>query len=398
MKYRLTEAANALEGQPMFEILAKVQQLEKEGKNIIHFEIGDPDFNTPKNIIQAAYNSMQNGETHYTNSYGDIEFREEIRNTTERSRGFKPDMGQILVCPGANIIVYYAINCLVKPGGEVIIPDPGFPTYNSAIKFSGAKAVKVPLFEKNDFRMNPDDVKKKITKNTRILILNSPHNPTGAVMTPEEINEIAEIAERKDIFILSDEVYSRMIFDESTKFSTPSMMDKCRERTIIINGFSKSFAMTGWRLGVAIGPEDVINKMGLLLQTTSSCVSPFIQKAGLEALRGNQDEIRNMISEYKMRRDLLVDGLNKIPGITCLKPGGAFYVFPNITGTGLTSDHFARYALEKANVAVTPGTIFGAHGEGYVRFCYATSKEYIAEGLNRLDKAVRKLIYDKSRG
>jgi aspartate aminotransferase len=391
MRYRLTKAANALEGQPMFKILAKVQQLEREGKDIVHFEIGDPDFSTPKNIVRAAVDSINRGETHYTNSCGDVEFRTEICKATEHSRGFRPSLEQVLVCPGANTIIYYAVSCLVEPGDEVIVPDPGFPTYYSAIKFCGAKAVPVPLTEKNAFRMNPADVRERITGRTRLIIMNSPHNPTGSVMTPEEIAEMAELAEEKDIFILSDEIYSRMMFDDDTKFSTPSKKDGCRERTIITNGFSKAFAMTGWRLGVAIGPEDVMEKMGLLLQTTNSCVSPFIQKAGLEALRGDQTDVKKMVAEYKARRDMLVGGLNRIPGITCLKPGGAIYVFPNITGTGLSSDRFAEHMLEKAGVAVTPGTSFGEHGEGYVRLCYATSRERIAEGLGRLDAAVRRL-------
>ncbi len=375
----------------MFKILAKVQQLEKEGKDIVHFEIGDPDFSTPQNIVRAACDSIQRGETHYTNSYGDIEFREAICKATEASRGFRPTMNQVLVCPGANIIIYYAISCLVEPGDEVIAPDPGFPTYYSAIKFCSAKAVPVPLKEENAFRMNPDDVRKRITDRTRLIIMNSPQNPTGSVMTAEEISQMADIAEEKDVFLLTDEVYSRMMFEKIAKFSTPSIRDKCQKRTILLNGFSKAFAMTGWRLGVAIGPEDVIEKMSLLLQTTSSCVSPFIQKAGLEALRGDQSEVNKMMAEYKARRDLLVDGLNKVPGMRCLKPGGAIYVFPNITGTGLTSDQFAEYALDKAGVAVTPGSSFGKAGEGYVRLCYATSRERISEGIRRLQVAAGKL-------
>ena len=388
MKYRLSIAADSLEGQPMFKVLAKVQEMERQGKNIVHFEIGDPDFDTPPNIVAAACNFLNKGETHYTSSMGIRELREAACLTTLRTRGFTPSIDQVLVTPGANIIIYYVIRCLANPGDEIIVPDPGFPSYYSAIKFCGAVPVNIPLKEENEFRLNPEDVRKKITDKTRIIFLNSPHNPTGAVMTAEEINKIAEIAEENDIFLYSDEIYARMVFDNTASFHSPSTIDHCKKRTIVGNGFSKAFAMTGWRLGVAIGPEDVIEKMGLLLQTTSSCVAPFIQRAGIEAIVGNQTDVANMMMEYKKRRDILVDGLNSIPGITCLKPGGAIYVFPNITGTGLSSEQFTNLMLENAGVALLPGSNFGPAGMGYVRLCYAVSQSRIEEGLERIDKAV----------
>ena len=395
MKYRLTSAAEKLEGQPMFKVLAKVKELERSGKDIVHFEIGDPDFDTPANIVNAACEALKQGDTHYTSSMGVREFREAACLTTSRTRGFTPSIDQVLVTPSANIIVYYAIRCLVEPGDEIIVPDPGFPSYYSAIKFCDAVPVRVPLKEENEFRMNPEDVRERITDRTRIIILNSPQNPTGAVMKPEEIDRMAEIAEEHDVFLYSDEIYARMIFDDATSFRSPSSRDGCRNRTIVANGFSKAFAMTGWRLGVAIGPEDVIEKMGLLLQTTSSCVSPFIQRAGIEAILGDQTAARNMMREYRERRDLLVGGLNKISGITCLNPGGAFYVFPNITRTGLTSEEFADHMLDNAGVALLPGTNFGSGGKGFVRLCYAISKERIREGLGRIGEAVARL--DKER-
>lgn len=391
MNYRLTKAAQNLEGQPMFKVLAKAQEMERLGYDIVHFEIGDPDFPTPQNIINVADNSLKNGETHYVSSMGLADFREVIRDTTHHTRGFKPSINQILVTPGANIIIYYVIRCLVEPGDEVIVPDPGFPTYYSAIKFCGAVPVPVVLKEENDFRMNPGDVRKKITKKTRLIIINSPQNPTGSVMTPDEMKEMAEIAEEFDVFLYSDEVYSRMNFDSDIPFSTPAVFDQCKTRTIVANGFSKAFAMTGWRLGVAIGPEDVIEKMGLLLQTTSSCVSPFVQRAGIEAIRGDQTDARNMMKEYKERRDLLVSGLNDIRGIKCLMPGGAFYVFPNITGTGMTSEEFADFALNKARVALLSGTNFGPSGEGYARLCYAVSRDRIREGVDRIKSALESI-------
>lgn len=391
MKYRLSSAAAKLEGQPMFKVLTKVQELERQGRDIVHFEIGDPDFNTPSNIVNAACESLKKGETHYTSSMGVREFREAVCWTTQNTRGFTPSIDQVLVTPSANIIIYYVIRCLVNPGDEVIVPDPGFPSYYSAIKFCDAVPVRVQLKEENEFRMNPEDVRKKITERTRLIILNSPQNPTGAVMKPEEIDKMAEIAEEYDVFLYSDEVYARMIFDKSTTFRSPASRDRCQKRTIVANGFSKAFAMTGWRLGVAVGPEDVIEKMGLLLQTTSSCVSPFIQKAGIEAIIGDQSEVVKMMDEYIKRRAILVDGLNSIHGIRCLKPGGAFYVFPNITGTGLTSEQFASLMIEKAGVALLPGTNFGEAGKGFVRLCYAVSRERIQEGIERIRKAVSQI-------
>lgn len=388
MHYRLSHAAGKLEGQPMFKVLAKVQELERAGRDIVHFEIGDPDFDTPGNIVEAACEALRSGQTHYTSSMGLHEFRETVCLTTSRTRGFTPAMNQVLVTPSANIIIYYVIRCLVNPGDEIIVPDPGFPSYYSAIRFCDAKPVPVPLREENEFRMSPADVRNAITPRTRLIILNSPHNPTGSVMTPEEIDEMAKIAAEHDVFLYSDEVYARMIFDDANSFRSPASHDLCRERTIVANGFSKAFAMTGWRLGVAIGPEDVIEKMGLLLQTTSSCVAPFIQRAGIEAIMGDQTQVLAMMEEYRLRRDLLVEGLNRIPGITCLKPGGAIYVFPNISGTGLSSEEFAAHMLEHAGVALLPGTNFGQAGAGFVRLCYAISREQIAEGLARIERAV----------
>jgi aspartate/methionine/tyrosine aminotransferase len=376
----------------MFKTLAHVQELERQGKSVIHFEIGDPDFDTPANIIEAACQSLRRGEVHYASSMGLTEFRKCVVRTTQQTRGFSPSIEQVLVTPGANISIFYAVQCLVEPGDEVIVPDPGFPTYYSVLKMCGAVPVRVPLREENAFRMNPEDVRSRITDKTRLIIVNSPQNPTGAVMTPDEIAAMADIAEEHDVYLFSDEIYVRMMLDEGCRFSSPAIRDGCRVRTILANGFSKGFAMTGWRLGVVIGPEDVIEKMGLLLQTTSSCVPPFIQRAGIEAICGDQSAVKAMIGEYRERRNMLVDGLNRIPGIKCLRPGGAFYVFPNITQTGLTSEEFAEAVLEKGGVALLPGTSFGPSGKGYVRLCYATSRENIREGLRRIEAALESLV------
>jgi aspartate/methionine/tyrosine aminotransferase len=385
----LSVAANNVEGQPMFKVLDKVQRLERSGREILHFELGEPNFDTPPNIIEAACNALKSGETHYASSMGLYSFREIVQKTTEKSRGFKPEIDQILVTPGANAIIYLAVSCLVNPGEEVIVPDPGFPTYYSAIKYCGAVPVSVPLYESNHFRMNPEDLRKRITSKTRLIILNSPSNPTGAVMTPEEIDEVARIAEEHDIYLLSDEIYARMVFDGGNHFHTPARLDECKERTIIINGFSKAFAMTGWRLGVAIGPKEVIEKMGLVVQTIVSCVPPFIQLAGIEAIKGDQTLIEKMMAEYQKRRDILVAGLNNIPGIKCIKPEGALYVFPNIAGTGMTSEEFADFALEKAGVALLPGNNFGEHGQGFVRLCYVNTLENIELAINKLAQAIK---------
>lgn len=390
MDYRLTEFANNLDGQPMFKVLEKVQEMQRQGKDIIHFEIGDPDFDTPTNIVDAAVDALRNGKTHYAPSIGVKELREAVCDATERSRGFRPELNQVLIVPGANIAIFYAVQCLVKRGDEVIVPDPGFPTYYSVIKACGVTPVRVPLKEENAFRMHPDDVRARITPKTRMIMLNSPQNPTGSVMTQEEIEEIAEIAKEHDIYLYSDEIYSRMFFAEGVHFSSPSYIDRCAERTIVANGFSKAFAMTGWRIGAVIGPADVIAKMDLMLQTTSSCVPPFIQYAALEAITGDQSGVRSMVEEYKVRMKTLVDGLNGIPGINCLEPGGAIYVFPNITRTGMTSAAFTDFALEHAGVAVLPGTNFGEYGEGYIRMCVVNSRDNIVEGVRRLKEALAK--------
>lgn len=372
----------------MFKVLEKVGEMQRQGKDIVHFEIGDPDFSTPKNIVEAACDSLRAGDTHYAPSVGIKELRESVRQATLRSRGFLPDLDQILIVPGANIGIYYAVRCLVEPGDEVIVPDPGFPTYYSVLKPCGVKAVRVPLKEENSFRMTPDDVRSLVTPKTRMIILNSPHNPTGSVMTKEEIEEIAKIAEEFDIYLYSDEIYARMYFADSVHFSSPSYLDMCKKRTIVANGFSKAFAMTGWRIGALIGPSDVIAKMALLLQTTSSCTPPFIQKAAMEAIEGDQTAVKDMVEEYHARMKLLVDGLNSIEGISCIEPGGAIYIFPNITGTGMTSQEFTDFALEKAGVAVLPGTNFGEHGEGYIRMCVVSSRDDIKKGIERLRSAL----------
>ena len=387
---KLSKISSQIDGQPMFKLLDKIKKLESDGKDIIHFEIGDPDFDTPKNISDATIDALKNGNTHYVSSFGLVEFRQKIREYIEKSRGFKPTLEQVLVTPGANIVIFYAINCLVDPGEEIIFPDPGFPTYSAAVKMCNASPVRIPLLESNEFRMNPDDIEKSITKKTKMVIINSPQNPTGSVMTNDEIKATYEIAEKHDLFLYSDEIYSKLIYDNN-KYSSPSIFDKCKDRTILADGFSKAYAMTGWRLGSVVGPSDIIEKMQLLLETTSSCVSPFIQKAGIEAIDGDQTFHEYMHNEYRKRRDLIVRELNSIESINCVMPGGAFYVFINIKKTNMTSEQFCDYILEDANVAILPGTSFGRFGEGYVRMCYAVKQERIVDAVERIRNSMKKL-------
>lgn len=385
-------AANAalIQGQPMFKVIDKVKKLEAQGRNIVHLEIGDPDFTTPRHIIEAAQQSLNIGETHYGSSWGLSDFIETMRQATLKSRGFLPDTDQVLVTPGANISIFYAIFCLVNPGHEVLVPNPGFPTYLSSINMCGAQAVPYPLHEVNGFRMRAKDIEPLITPKTRLLIINSPQNPTGAITEPEHLKEIYELAEKHDLYIYSDEIYSRMVYEEGRFFSIASL-DQARERVILSNGFSKAFAMTGWRLGSVIAPKLIAERMMMLLQTTSSCVSAFVQRAGIAAIEGDQSSVNEMMSAYKRRRNLLVQGLNLIPGIHCHLPGGAFYAFPNISSFGLSSEEFADVMLEKANVALLPGSNFGSQGEGFVRLVYASSETNIQIALERMAHACKQL-------
>jgi aspartate aminotransferase len=385
-------SANAalIEGQPMFKVIDKVKRLEAQGLDIVHLEIGDPDFTTPRHIVKAAQQSLDLGETHYGSSWGLIDFIETMREATLKSRGFLPDADQVLVTPGANIAIFYAIFCLVNPGHEVLVPNPGFPTYLSSIKMCGSRAIPYPLHYKNGFRMRAEDIEPLITPRTRLLIINSPQNPTGAITEAERLREIYALAEKYDLYIYSDEIYSRMVYEDGDFFSIASM-DGARERVILSNGFSKAFAMTGWRLGSVIAPKLVAERMMMLLQTTSSCVSAFIQRAGIAAIEGDQSPVNSMMATYRKRRDLLVEGLNAIPGMECHLPGGAFYAFPNISNFGLSSEEFADVMLEKANVALLPGSNFGSQGEGFIRIVYASSEKKIQMALERIAEACQHL-------
>lgn len=379
----ISKAGKKLEGQAAFKVLQRAKELERQGKRILHFEIGEPDFNTPEHIVTAERRALADNQTHYVSSYGIPELREAVCVEVEKTRGFRPDPEQVLITPGGNAIIYFTMACLTNPGDVIMTPDPGFFSYWSNISYLDRKLIDLPILEENEFRMNPDDVRERITPDTKLIIMNSPQNPTGSVMTKSEIQEMSEIAEEHDVYLLTDEMYSKMTY-ESDHY-TPSIRDQCKERTILLDGFSKKYAMTGWRLGWAVAPKEVTEKMGLLLQTIVGCTNSFIQHAGVAALEGGDQCIGDMMVEFRKRRDILVKGLNKINGISCVVPQGAFYAFPNITGTGMTSNEFMNFVLEKGGIALLSGSDFGQHGEGYVRFCYASDVERIREALDIME-------------
>ena len=388
-----SKASGVLEGQKMFQILDQCKELEKQGKHIIHFEIGDPDFDTPENVVERCVKELRAGNTHYTSSAGAESFREIASIRTLKSRGFKPSLDQILVTQGANIQIYYALACMADPGDEVITVDPCFVSYKSIFKFLGLKGVFVKLKEENKFRLDPNDITKVITKKTKAILINSPNNPTGSIMTYDEIKKVYDIAKKHDLWLISDEVYGRVVYsDHSTKFSSPSVFDKCLERTVIIHSFSKSYAMTGWRIGAVTAPKELIRRMTLLLETIASCVSPFIQSAAEEAISGNQDYVDGMVNTFKARRDLMHDLINELPFVSALRPEGAFYTFLNIKKTGLSDEEFSEKLLINHGVATCPGSFFGLGGKGYVRFCFATDEENIRTGIKRLKEFLETLI------
>lgn len=376
-----TENATRITPNAAFEYLAKAKALERQGKKVLHFEIGEPNLDTPEHITDAAVKALRDGRTRYVNSNGIIELREAICEEVEKTRGFRPDTDQILVTPGGNPIIYYLVTCVADRRHSIALQDPMFLTYLAVLQCSGVRGNMVRLKEENEFRLNPDDLEKAMDETTRLIIMNSPSNPTGGVMTKEEIERVAEIAEERDVYLLSDEIYSKMTYDR--KHHSAAIRDECKERTILLDGFSKSYAMTGWRLGYAVGPRDVIEKMTRILEATVSCTPEFIQHGGIAALKGPQF-VDRMMKTFRERRDLLVAGLNDIPKLSCVMPQGAFYAFPNITKTGLSSREFADFAIDKLGIALLPGTGFGPGGEGYVRLSYATGTDTIREALDRL--------------
>jgi aspartate/methionine/tyrosine aminotransferase len=382
---QLSEGANRIYGEAAFEVLAKAQELEKEGKSILHFEIGEPDIETPENIAQAGIQAIQDKKTHYVPSIGIIELRKVVQDEVEKTRGYRPDLEQVIITPGLKPGIFFSMLAIVNPGDEVIYPDPGYPTYGSVTSFIGAKRVLIPLLEENEFRMNPDDIHNKMTEKTKLIVVNSPQNPTGSVMTKSEMEVIAELAEEHDIYVISDEIYSKMTYD--TGHYTPTARDEAKERTVLLDGFSKYYAMTGWRLGYMVVPLTMAERLQNFLVSAMSCTAAFTQWAGIEALTGNQSFIHDMMARFKEKRDMIVEGLNSVPGFSCQAPKGAFYAFPNIKKTNMSSQECAEHLLSKAGVAILPGTAFGPYGEGYLRFSYATTLENIGAAIMRIQES-----------
>ena len=384
------ERMSRLGTEAAFEVLAKAKSLEREGREIIHLEIGEPDFDTPENIKEAAIKALKEGYTHYVPAAGILELREAIAEYISESRGVEVKPEEVVVTPGAKPIIFFSILACVDPGEEVMYPNPGFPIYRSIIEFVEGKPIPIPLREERDFRIDPNDIAERLTDKTKMIILNSPHNPTGGMLEREDLEVIADaVRGREDVIVLSDEVYCKIVYEgeHESIASIPGMKDK----TIILDGFSKTYAMTGWRMGYGVMREDLAEKITRLMVNSNSCVCAFIQMAGIEALKGPQDAVSRMVSEFKRRREVIFSGLNRISGISCKKPRGAFYVFPNVKELGVGCKELSDFLLTKAGVAVLPGTSFGEYGEGYIRLSYANSVENLKKAIERMSEALEAL-------
>ncbi len=373
-----------------FEVLVRAKALEAQGRDVVHLEIGEPDFDTPENVIEAGCYALKHGWTHYGPAAGLPDLRQAIAEYLNRSRAtaFTPD--NIVVTPGGKPIMFYVILALLEAGDEAIYPNPGFPIYESMINFTGATPVPIPLREENAFALDVDELRSLITPRTKLLIINSPGNPTGGVLSHDDLAAIAELAVEHDLTVLSDEIYSEILYEgEHHSIAT---MPGMSERTIVLDGFSKTYAMTGWRLGYGAMPIDFAGQIAKLMVNSVSCTAVAVQRAGLEALTGPQDAVEDMVAAFHRRRDLIVDGLNEIEGIRCLKPTGAFYAFPNISGTGMTSKEFADHLLNEHGVAALAGTSFGEYGEGFIRLSYANSEENLKKALDRIAAAAKSTV------
>lgn len=386
---KFAERMSRLGTETAFEVLAKARALEAQGREIVHLEIGEPDFNTPENVITAAEAALQEGFTHYSPSPGIPELREAIARFAGRKRGVRFSPEQVVVTPGGKPIMFFVLLALAEAGDEVIYPNPGFPIYESMINFVGATPVAIPLREKNQFRLDVDELESKITPRTRLIIINSPQNPTGGVLSRSDVQRVSELVARHDVLLLSDEIYSEILYEG--EHVSPIIFPGMPERTIILDGFSKSYAMTGWRLGYGIMPPDLVPHIARLVTNSVSCTATFVQKGGVAALEGPQDDVRNMVEEFRRRRQVIVEGLNQIPGVRCQVPAGAFYAFPYVGDLGLDCRAIADLLLYEGGVATLAGTSFGAYGEGYLRLSYANSIENLQKALDRIDQTVRRL-------
>jgi aspartate/methionine/tyrosine aminotransferase len=381
---KVADRMGLLHTESAFQILARANALEAQGRSIIHLEIGQPDFKTPQNIIDAACRAMNEGKTGYTPTPGVIPLRETIARYCEDYKKVKTCPEEIVVVPGGKPVMFFTMLMLTQPGDEVIYPNPGFPIYESVIKFSGARPVPMPLLRKNNFSVDKDQLKGDINSKTKLIILNNPSNPTGGMIKREDIIAIADMVRGKGIYILADEIYDRIIFEEQplSIATLPGMKDW----TIILDGFSKTYAMTGWRLGYGVMNKELAEHMTMLMVNSASCAASMTQWAAIEALTGPQDTVAEMVKAFRERRDYLIDALNSIDGITCVKPRGAFYAFPDISSFGISSSEFAGRLLEEAGVAAAAGTAFGDFGEGFIRLSYANSLDNLKIAVDRLAK------------
>jgi aspartate/methionine/tyrosine aminotransferase len=387
---RIAARMGSIGTETAFEAAARARALEATGRSVIHLEIGEPDFDTPANIRDAAKQALDEGFTHYPPFAGIPELRAAIAEDAAARKGFPVDPGQVFVTVGGKGVMLYAILALVDPGDEVIVPDPGYPIYESLTRFIGATPVAIPIRQEHEFRLDLDELASLITSRTRLIVLNSPANPTGGVLTRDDIERIAELAMRHDLAVLSDEIYGRILHDGAEHVSIASLPGMA-ERTVVLDGFSKTFAMTGWRLGYAIVPSDLVQAYGTLIINTVSGATSFAQKGAVEAIRGPQGPMDDMVTEFRARRDLVVDGLNAIPGVRCLRPHGAFYVFPDISATGIDGAELADRLLNEAGVCVLAGTAFGHVGRNHIRISYANSQANLTEALARMRSVVERL-------
>ncbi|MEX0765510.1 MAG: pyridoxal phosphate-dependent aminotransferase [bacterium] len=388
MELRLAGRMSELGTETAFEVLARARELERAGKSVVHLEIGEPDFDTPAHIKDAAIRALHDGFTHYTPSAGLYEAREAVAGHVSVTRGIPVDPDEIVITPGSKPIMFFAILALVDPGDEVIYPDPGYPIYESVARFAGAVAKPLVLREERGFRVDPDELRRLVNPKTRLIVLNSPHNPCGSVLTRNDIEAIAEIVGRSGAMVLADEIYWQIMYD-STHVSLASIPGM-KERTIILDGFSKAYAMTGWRLGFGVMRKDLAAKIARLMVNSNSCAAAFTQIAGIAALRGPQEPVKKMVAEFRRRRDVIVQGLKEVEGVTCAVPSGAFYAFPNVTKIDPDSKRLADFLLTDGGLACLSGTAFGEHGRGYLRFSYANSVEKIEEGLRRMREALKR--------
>lgn len=389
MPMQLASRMQRLGTETAFEVLARAKALEAMGRSIIHLEIGEPDFDTPQNIVDAGVRALQDGATHYGPSAGLPDARQRFAEYFARDRGIDVSAENVVITPGAKPILYFAIRALVEAGDEVVYPNPGFPIYESVINFCGGKAVPLPLRQENDFRLDHDELRALASNKTKLIIINTPANPTGGVLTREDMEVVSEVAREHDCWVLSDEIYSHILYDR--KHVCMLEFDGMAERTIVLDGHSKTYAMTGWRLGYGVMPRDLAESIARLMTNVNSCTASFTQIAGIEALHGDQSGAKAMVEEFKLRRDMLVQQLNEIDGVRCALPGGAFYAFPNIAALGVDSGVFAKTLLDEFGVAALAGTAFGKYGDGFLRLSYANSQENLREGVSRLAQCVASL-------